>query len=59
MTLYRLRQLMGLKNYDMCKFLDVSESEIEHLIVQIKSNFPDAGERIVLGAIRAQGLRVQ
>ena len=48
MTLYRLRQLMGLKNYDMCKFLDVSESEIEHLIVQIKSNFPDAGERIVL-----------
>ena len=39
MTLYRLRQLMGLKNYDMCKFSDVSESDIKDLILQIKSNF--------------------
>ena len=38
MTLYRLRQLMGLKNY-MCKFSDVSQSEIKDLILQIKSNF--------------------
>ena len=58
MTLYRMRQLMGLTN-DMCKFSDVSESDLKDLILQIKSNFPDAGERIVLGAIRAQGLRVQ
>ena len=33
----------------MCMFLDVSESDLKDLILQIKSNFPDAGERIVLG----------
>ena len=57
MTMFRMRSDLGLT--DDCKFSQITDSELKSLVLNIKEEFPDCGERIVMGAIRSKGLRVQ
>ena len=55
MTLYRRRHSWGLLGKG---FLDISDEDLEVLVVNIKAEMPDVGERMLLGALVARGVKV-
>ena len=52
-----MRNDLGLT--DDCKFLQITDTELKSLVLNIKKEFPDCGERIVMVAIRSKGIHVQ
>lgn len=55
MTLYRRRHNWGLLGRG---FFDISDEDFEALVVSIKAEMPDVGERMLLGALVARGVKV-
>ena len=47
--------------YDLqeTRYSDISEADIQHAVSSIKGNHPNAGEVMLQGHFRAQGINVQ
>ncbi|KAK6492728.1 hypothetical protein HHUSO_G2116, partial [Huso huso] len=56
-TIYRQRQRLGLLTYS--SFSNISDSELDNLILEIRRSTPNAGETYISGSIRSRNIRVQ
>uniref|UniRef100_A0A8C4T7B1 Integrase catalytic domain-containing protein n=1 Tax=Erpetoichthys calabaricus TaxID=27687 RepID=A0A8C4T7B1_ERPCA len=56
-TLYRHRQRMGLLANS--RFSNISDSELDTLILEIRHSTPYIGERYISGSLRSRNIRVQ
>ena len=41
-----------------CRFSDITDDDLEHIIMDIKESMPEIGERMTMGALRSRGLTV-
>ena len=55
MTLYRRRQRWGMLGRG---FIEITDENLETLVLDIKAEMPDVGERMLLGALIARGVKV-
>ena len=46
-------------NLQETRYSDISEADIQHAVSSIKGNYPDAGEVMLQGHLRAQQINVQ
>ncbi len=54
-TLYRKCKEAGVHDFEKCQL--VSYSELHPIVVKIKGDFPDIGERLLSGMLRAKNIR--
>jgi hypothetical protein len=54
-TLYRKMKLYGISR----KFDDISDADLDLLVIAFKAEKPNSGFRYLIGFLRCQGLRVQ
>ena len=55
MTLYRRRRSWGMLGRG---FIEITDEDVETLVLDIKAEMPDVGERMLLGALIARGVKV-
>lgn len=53
-TLYRRMEQEGLSQYT--KYTDICDADLDRVLLAIKQNYPNDGERLVAGHLAAQGI---
>ena len=55
MTLYRRRQTWGMLGRG---FFEITDEDLEVLVISVKAEMPDVGERMVMGALLSRGVKI-
>ena len=53
-----MHQFARSDNPIICRFSDISDDDLERIILDIKESMPEIGERMTMGALRSRGITV-
>ena len=42
----------------ICRFSDITNEDLEHIILDVKGSMPEVGERLTMGVLRSRGIIV-